>query len=181
MNQNDSKSLWNYTLSPGWSQAEVEVFRLALMKLGMGRWSAIVSSGALPGKTVGQLNNQMQRMIGQQSTNEFQGLHIDPRVVFQANAQKDGVRKNGCLINTGMNPTREGVRKKRAENKEKWGLSQVEIDSVVIPTLAIEERPSAATLTDKQRIALLGRLKELQIELDYERKKLKPAADVAAT
>jgi hypothetical protein len=51
---------------------EVQVFRLCLMKFGLGRWAAIVESGALPGKTVGQMNNQMQRMIGQQSTNEFQ-------------------------------------------------------------------------------------------------------------
>ena len=81
----DSASLWNCTLSPGtrvvlrnfdlfehtrlgWTQEEVEVLRLALMKFGVGNWSAIIQSGSLPGKTVAQLNNQTQRMLGQQST-----------------------------------------------------------------------------------------------------------------
>ena len=82
---NDSKSLWNFTLSPGWTMQEVEVFRAALMKFGLGRWSQIVNSRVLPGKTVAQMNNQMQRMIGQQSTREFTGLHIDPSKIFEIN------------------------------------------------------------------------------------------------
>jgi len=89
---NDSKSLWNFTSAPGWSPEEVDSFRLALMKFGLGRWTRIVEAGILPGKTVGQMNNQMQRMIGQQSTNEFQGLHVDPQKVFEVNKLKEGVR-----------------------------------------------------------------------------------------
>ena len=27
---NDSKSLWNYTLSPGWTEQEVKILKLAL-------------------------------------------------------------------------------------------------------------------------------------------------------
>ena len=71
---------------------EVETFRLCLMKFGLGRWTRIVESGYLPGKTVGQMNNQMQRMIGQQSTHEFQGLHADPQKVFEVNKLREGVR-----------------------------------------------------------------------------------------
>lgn len=52
---NDSKSLWNYTLSPGWTEKEVDVFRIALMKFGIGRWSKIVEARCLPGKTVAQV------------------------------------------------------------------------------------------------------------------------------
>ncbi len=100
LHSNDSKSLWNYTLSPGWTASEVEVFRVALMKFGFGRWSSIVASRCLQGKTVAQLNNQAQRMIGQQSTSEFTGLHFDPSAVFAVNSAKEGHRKNNCLINT---------------------------------------------------------------------------------
>lgn len=58
-----------------------------------------MESRCLPGKTVAQLNNQAQRMIGQQSTSAFTGLHIDPSNVFANNALKTGHRKNGTLIN----------------------------------------------------------------------------------
>lgn len=34
----DSKSLHNYTLSPGWSQEEVDILKIALMKFGIGKW-----------------------------------------------------------------------------------------------------------------------------------------------
>jgi len=37
----ESKSLWNYSLSPGWTQQEVEVLKLALQKFGIGRWRSI--------------------------------------------------------------------------------------------------------------------------------------------
>jgi len=37
----DSKSLHNYTLSPGWSANEVVILKMALMKFGIGRWKAI--------------------------------------------------------------------------------------------------------------------------------------------
>ena len=182
--ENDSKSLWNYTLSPGWTAKEVEVFRLALMKFGMGKWTAIVNSNVLPGKTVGQLNNQMQRMIGQQSTNEFQGLHIDPKLVFVANETREGVRKNGCVINTGKNPTREGVRRKREENKRKWGMTPEQIEEIVIPVLSAADmgKVSSETLTDHERREKLIRLEELQAELVLVRnaKKLKATTVVTA-
>jgi hypothetical protein len=180
MHDNDSKSLWNYTLSPGWTKQEVEAFRLALMKFGMGRWTAIVMSNVLPGKTVGQLNNQMQRMIGQQSTNEFQGLHIDPKFISIENEKKEGVRKNGCLINTGLNPTREIVRRKREENKKKWGLSQEEIDAIVLPVLSTADMGKSVSteLTENERREKLIRLQELQADLELVRaaKRSKAAA-----
>ena len=101
---NESASLWNCTLSPGWTKEEAEVMRLALMKFGIGNWMAIRDSGCLPGKTNAQLNNQTQRMLGQQSTAEFADLHLDPLKVGEINAQKQGDhirRKNGCIVNTG--------------------------------------------------------------------------------
>lgn len=37
----DSKSLHNYTLSPGWTKHEVEILKIALMKFGIGKWKKI--------------------------------------------------------------------------------------------------------------------------------------------
>eukprot|EP00959_Pyramimonas_sp_CCMP1952_P178650 3734178-Pyramimonas_sp.AAC.1 len=76
----DSASLWNFTLVPGhpgsgvvrtrpsgWTNEEVAVLKLALMKFGVGQWKEIVESGCLPGKLIQQLNGQTQRLLGQQS------------------------------------------------------------------------------------------------------------------
>ena len=52
---NESKSLWNYTLSPGWSQEEVKILKLALQKYGIGKWRSIVNSECLPDKSIGQI------------------------------------------------------------------------------------------------------------------------------
>ena len=176
---NESKSLWNVSLSPGWTPREVEVFRLALMKYGLGRWTIIVERGVLPGKTVGQMNNQMQRMIGQQSTGEFQGLHIDPSVVFAHNATRTGVRKNGVLINTGENPTPEKIRQKRLANQERWGMSQAEIDAVEIPTLVVEETSGLTEATT--RAEKLARLRALQDELDALQKRARASPPTVAS
>ena len=37
----DSKSLHNYTLSPGWTKEEVDILKIALMKFGIGKWKKI--------------------------------------------------------------------------------------------------------------------------------------------
>ena len=37
----DSKSLWNYTRSPGWTEADIEMLKIGLMKYGVGKWKDI--------------------------------------------------------------------------------------------------------------------------------------------
>lgn len=37
------------------------------MKYGIGQWTTILNTGLLPGKAIIQLNNQTQRLLGQQS------------------------------------------------------------------------------------------------------------------
>ena len=37
----DSKSLHNYTMSPGWTRDEVDILKIALMKFGIGKWKKI--------------------------------------------------------------------------------------------------------------------------------------------
>ncbi|GBG33627.1 Hypothetical Protein FCC1311_098502 [Hondaea fermentalgiana] len=169
LHSNDSRSLWNYTLSPGWTEKEVEVFRLALMKFGLGKWTDIVKAKCLPGKSVAQLNNQMQRMLGQQSTSEFTGLHIDPSRVFADNEKKHGRRKNGCLINMDGNMTQAQIKAKRAANEAKFGLDPVEIRNIVIPVLRHEDTSNVvnSSLQHKasMRRARYERLRQLERQL----------------
>ena len=41
LNVHESKSVWNYSLSPGWTHEEVEVLKICLKKFGVGKWTAI--------------------------------------------------------------------------------------------------------------------------------------------
>ena len=40
-NVGQSRSLWNFALSPGWDPKEAEILKIALMKYGIGRWVTI--------------------------------------------------------------------------------------------------------------------------------------------
>ena len=173
----DSKSLWNYTLSPGWTDKEIEVFVAAISKYGVGRWTKITKERILPGKTVAQMYNQCQRLVGQQSLAEFEGLKLNLKAVFEKNAAIQGkgiVRKNNCIVNQGDKQTREMVLKKKAYNKENFGLTQEEINAIVIPELKHEDTSSvfvnsASTGLNsnpgQKRLEKIQRLKMLQKEL----------------
>lgn len=52
--------------------------------------------------------------------------------------KKDVIRKNNCIINTGNNPNKEERKKRISENKKKYGVSQEEIDSIVLPRFSTE-------------------------------------------
>lgn len=84
----DSKSLGNFTLSPGWTRDEVEVLKIALMKFGIGKWRKIKRCKCLPGKTVAQMNLQTQRLLGQQSIAEFMGIKVDLEKICEDNRKK---------------------------------------------------------------------------------------------
>jgi hypothetical protein len=36
-----SNSLWNISLSPGWSNLEMNLLKMGVMKFGIGRWTAL--------------------------------------------------------------------------------------------------------------------------------------------
>lgn len=136
----------------------MKVFRLCLMKFGFGRWNEIVRSNYLIGKSVSQMCNQLQRMVGQQSIGEFFGLHLDPERIFEANQHREGSRKNGCLINTGANPTKEEVKKKREENELKFGIPSEERNKIAIPVLQESEMSANVLKTMKAKMARLDLL-----------------------
>lgn len=60
----ESRSVWNYSLSPGWTKEEVEVLKLLLQREGIGKWTSIVKTEALPSKTIQQMYLQTQRLLG---------------------------------------------------------------------------------------------------------------------
>ncbi|KXN72479.1 hypothetical protein CONCODRAFT_4704 [Conidiobolus coronatus NRRL 28638] len=133
---NDSASLWNCTLSPGWTSEEVQILRKALIKFGVGNWAKIIESQCLMGKTIAQMNLQTQRMLGQQSTAEFANLHIDPFVIGELNSKKVGPgikRKNNFIVNTGSKVSREEVRRRVQENKKLYELPESEWRNIELP------------------------------------------------
>ncbi|RHZ59956.1 hypothetical protein Glove_360g163 [Diversispora epigaea] len=136
LRSNDSASLWNCTLSPGWSREESDILRKALMKFGIGNWAKIIDSQCLPGKTNAQMNLQLQRMLGQQSTAEFAGLHIDPLVIGEKNSKIQGPdikRKNNCIVNTGGKPSREEIKRRLQQNKQLYEITEEEWSKIELP------------------------------------------------
>jgi len=158
---NESRSLWNYTLSPGWSVEEAEILSRAIIKYGVGNWNDILKSKCLPNKTRSQLNLQTQRLIGQQSLGEFMGVHLDPREVYMylMEERKDVKRKNGCIINEGNNPTVDERRQKILQNKQKWAKTPLEIEQIVVVALVDKEA------IEKELETLKEYLKKLETRL----------------
>lgn len=167
---NQSKSLWNYTLSPGWSPEEVEVLKNALQKFGIGRWRKIIKSECLPGKSIGQIYLQTQRLMGQQSLGDFMGLHIDIEKVFVDNLRKQNVlRKNRCIVNTGNNPNPNERKLKIEENNTNYGISTDVVKRIKLPkrnnskfknVIMLDEIVSEKFST-VEKLQHLGQLKEL--------------------
>lgn len=63
------------------------------------------------------------------------GLHVDIDKVFEDNLHKEGVqRKNKFIINTGDNMTAEEREQRIKQNQEKYGLTQKEINHLMLPT-----------------------------------------------
>eukprot|EP00732_Lithocolla_globosa_P007514 Lithocolla_globosa_v1_NODE_9703_length_677_cov_5.725080.p1 type:complete len:192 gc:universal NODE_9703_length_677_cov_5.725080:659-84(-) len=164
---NESASLWNCTISPGWNKQEVDILQIAIQKFGVGHWTKIVEYGCLPGKTTAQINNQCQRMLGQQSTAEFAGLHIDVLKIGAENSKKKGpeyVRKASILINQNDKLTKQEIKKRWTEHKAKYGLSKEEVEKLVIPKINPEDLPSIPLIEQKR--SELQRLREELYKVD---------------
>jgi len=162
---NDSTSLWNCTLSPGWTQEESDILRDALIFYGIGNWKDIIEHGCLPDKTNAQMNLQLQRMLGQQSTAEFQNLHIDPYEIGKINSQKQGPnirRKNGFIINTGGKLSREDIKRKIQENKENYELPEEVWSKIVLPNREVVIKNKVQEAINERR----EKLNKLEDELD---------------
>ncbi|KAJ1542748.1 hypothetical protein HK096_009103 [Nowakowskiella sp. JEL0078] len=184
---NDSSSLWNCTLSPGWTREDADILSKALTRFGVGNWKHIVASNCLPGKTIAQLNLQTQRLLGQQSTAgkdflkkntlhvsrlkrnyviEFQGLHIDTLAVGEWNSNKQGPeikRKNGFIVNTGCKVLEE-LKKRKLENKkfevskDVWEAIELEDRGALSETHATtKSKQNNDILTKQQKLAKLQR------------------------
>ncbi|ORZ01404.1 hypothetical protein BCR43DRAFT_486886 [Syncephalastrum racemosum] len=199
LRSNDSTSLWNCTLSPGWTQDESEVLRKALMKFGVGNWAKIIESGCLPGKTNAQMNLQLQRLLGQQSTAEFAGLHIDPKVIGEKNSKIQGPhikRKNNCIVNTGDKLSRDKLRARVMSNKEEYELPEevwknIELPKVKDPLMLLEgkkeemrklktELEKVQAKIQQLRQAQPARVQELQSQIEVARSPSPSAPDSPA-
>ncbi|KAI9304214.1 hypothetical protein BJ944DRAFT_164005 [Cunninghamella echinulata] len=168
---NDSASLWNVTLSPGWTEDESEILRRCIIRFGVGNWAKIIDSGLLPGKTNAQMNLQLQRLLGQQSTSEFAGIHLDPKHVGNFNATRIGPdirRKNNTIVNTGGKLTKEELQERKNKNKEIYGLPEHKWKNITL--LTVKELKSK-TVRQKE-----SDLKQLKRELQDVRKQIRDIA-----
>ncbi|KAL9654900.1 hypothetical protein ABK040_008690 [Willaertia magna] len=140
-----SKSLYNFSGAPGWSEQENRILRYGIMKFGVGSWSTIKRAGILPGKNFAQLYIQTQRMLGVQSLAQFNDIKLDVDQVRKDyellaekinETRKKGEKpqyciKNGLIVNNGANPTKESTKQKKEQNKKKYQLSDSEIKELV--------------------------------------------------
>ncbi|KAG0281276.1 hypothetical protein BGZ97_009291, partial [Linnemannia gamsii] len=95
----------------------------------------------------------------------FAGLHIDPRVIGQKNSliQGDHIRrKNGCIVNTGAKLSRDEIRRRVAENKDQYELTEEEWTAIELPL------PEDAKKSEKIRLEL--ELKNVQRQIAMLRK-----------
>jgi len=91
----------------------------------------------LPGKQIQQLNGQTQRLLGQQSLAEFTNMKVDVDAIRAANLAKDrhgGVPQKRPHHEPGRKLKAEALKTLRAENLEKYGLTEAQVDEINLPT-----------------------------------------------
>lgn len=138
----DSSSLYNNTLSRGWSSEDIRILKLCVAKFGVGDLKSITDyqkeSGMLKGKTKAQINEKIRRLLGVNSIIEYKGLNILCDEVGGYNKVKASVRKNGLLLNDDL--TNEDIEKLKVENKKRFSLTNEEIESIILPYLKKKEK-----------------------------------------
>lgn len=165
-NANDSESLWNYTLSPGWSKFDAHILRLAIMRYGCGAWRNI--SRHFPQKNCNQLNLQTQRLFGQQALAEFQKVHLDPSRLKVINDKIDGFRKNTCLINTGNNVSAEEKENRRNDHIEKYGIPKELYQRIQVPVVLDPPAPCETVIDDIEKLREMYRcVYDIQLRLKH--------------
>ncbi|CDW87157.1 glycoside hydrolase family 16 [Stylonychia lemnae] len=134
---------------------------------------------------------QTQRLVGQQSLAEFMGLHLDLEQIFIKNLEKQGpgiFRKNGCIINTGDNMTKQSIAKMRKKNSKQFGLSQQFVQSLHLPKARVKEWLKVLTLEQilaaKSNFSTAEKIHYLQIlqtALERKLKKIMKLQEMAST
>jgi hypothetical protein len=95
-----------------------------------------VDAGVLPGKQIQQLNGQTQRFLGKQSLAEYTRLKVDVDAIRADNLAKQGpeiYRKNGLITNQGSKMKPDALRALRAANEAKYGLTDEQVEAIVLP------------------------------------------------
>lgn len=174
----DSKSLWNYALIPGWTQEEVEILKIALTKFGIGRWKKIKMSGCLQSKTTSQINIQTQKLLGQQSLYEYMGLHVDLERVYKDNLLKrsKSEKENRKILVSEGRVSKEELFKKRMENKIKYGISKRIVRQIEIPKISSSVIGHYMTLkqiqSEMNNLSLIRKIEECQNLIECMNRKI---------
>jgi hypothetical protein len=101
-----------------------------------------------------------QRLLGQQSLAEFNGLSVDVDKVREKNSNVEGgTYKGGLLIHSGGKRTKEETARMKEENKRLYGLSAKDIAAIEVPELT--KRPATELEAKRKRADTIR--KELQL------------------
>ncbi|CAO3587420.1 unnamed protein product [Absidia cylindrospora] len=127
------------------------------------------------------MNLQLQRLLGQQSTAEFAGLHIDPKVIGEQNSRIQGPeirRKNNTIVNTGDKLSREELRERIAKNKEMYELPEavwqaIELDYMTDEDALLEEKKKTLREMKAQLKVVQRQIKNLEFMHPLHAAKLK--------
>ncbi len=117
MSRKRKRNGYHLSRSMKWTKAEEEMLRKLIKRYGVGKWSDIMKSNYLPGKTVAQLVSKVIRSIGQQQIKEFSGMKIDIRILRKLVMKREGTRINKLLINNGNRIGSEELMIRRKENE----------------------------------------------------------------
>ena len=105
------------------------------------------------------------------------GLHVDLEAIYLDNrAKTDVVRKNGLVINTGDNPTKQEIHRKREANKKKYGLSADFVRELQLPKTQTKEWLKVLTLDqifkESSNFSCMEKLTHLEVLLEALERKL---------
>ena len=107
-------------------------------------------------------------MLGQQSSAEFAGLHIDVMQIGELNRNKEGLRKCGVLIHTGAKLTRQEILDKIGINKQLYELPREEYEDIQIDDLQVRER---------ELVMKMKQLRVLRMQLGEVERKMRELTD----
>ncbi|CAO3618754.1 unnamed protein product [Cunninghamella echinulata] len=161
---NDSASLWNVTLSPGWTEDESEILRRCIIRFGVVDFFL--------GK---QMSNEssVTTFIGPTKYFRICWYTFDPKHVGNFNATRIGPdirRKNNTIVNTGGKLTKEELQERKNKNKEIYGLPEHKWKNITLLTVK-ELKSKKKTVRQKE-----SDLKQLKRELQDVRKQIRDIA-----
>lgn len=153
-----------------WKLTEIYVLKQAVLFYGMGDSMSIYKHRCLPKRSLKQINHQIQRLLGKQSTAEYSGIHMDIIAVGEINRKKTGddiYRKNGMITNKNKTLSKEEIIQRIKNNKKLYELDKKHWKCIKLPTPKSYEIMNQIFMLKKELVKKKKHLKELQERRDF--------------